>query len=102
MSETYEQMKARIHPERYTVERFEHGVVKMSRGLAHAAEHWEEPATFATVRATDINRTIVASNVSLNSLSLAIPEGPSGRWPRGINATDEELILAIVGDESVF
>lgn len=103
MSETYEEMKARIKPELYALERRESGIAKMSRGFAGSSDYaqWEEPAVWATVRHRASGRAVV-SNIHLNSLTLAIPEGPSGRFPRGVKATDEEIILATVGDEPVF
>lgn len=103
MGETYAEMKARIQPERYEVVRHESGVAKMSRGLSGTPTfaQWEEPAVWATIRERATGRTVVSS-VYLNSLSLAIPEGPSGRFPRGVAASDEEIILATVGDEPIF
>ena len=82
-------------------ERRESGVAKMSRGMGATAETWEEPAVWATVRHIASGRAVVV-NLHLNSLTLAIPEGPSGRFPRGFKATDEEIILATVGDEPIF
>jgi hypothetical protein len=101
MSETYDEMKTRIKPEQYVVRRRESGVARMSRGLGATRVEWEEPAVWATISRAWTSTPLVR-DIHLNSLTLAIPEGPSGRWPRGVNATDEELILACVGDESVF
>lgn len=103
MSETYEEMKTRIKPEIYELERRDTGrVAKMSRGLngSEGYDSWEEPEIEATVRIRSTRRYIARAH--LNSLTLAIPEGPSGRFPRGFNATDEEVILALVGDEPIF
>ena len=97
MSETYEQMRDRIQPERYEVLRRTSGVARMSRG----DETWEEPQVWATIVRRQPRR-VIESGLCLNSLTVCLPEGPSGKFPRGIDATDEELILAIVGDESVF
>jgi hypothetical protein len=102
MSETYAEMKARIKPERYEVVRRESGVAKMTRGHGTSGyAEWEEPAIWATVRERATGRAVV-HGVHLNSLTLCIPEGPSGRFPRGVAATDEEIILATVGDEPIF
>jgi hypothetical protein len=100
--ETYEQMKARIKPERFEVVRTISGPpARMSRGLGADRTEWEEPNTWASIRERATGRVVVPS-VNLNSMSLAIPEGLSGKWPRAINATDEEIILAAIGDEPIF
>ena len=104
MDETYEQMKARLHPERYEVVRRTSGTARMTTGryIDGQPEMREEPAVWATIRHLPTGRTVVRE-MGLNSLSCAIPLGPSGKlYPRGVEATDEELILAVVGDEPIF
>jgi hypothetical protein len=96
---TYAEMRERIRPERYEVIRRVSGTAKMSKGWPMV--EWEEPHVWATIVQREPRR-VIAADLSLNSMSLCIPEGPSGRWPRGVEATDEEIILAVVGDEPIF
>jgi hypothetical protein len=76
----------------YAVHRQESGIAKMSQG----ERSWEEPQIWA--RITDPRGRTVERNICLNSLTCCIPGGPV----RGVDATDEQLLEAVLGDESVF
>lgn len=66
------------------------GVARMSRG----DRKWDEPRQSASIYADGR----LVERVSLNSLLCALPEG----GVRGVDATDDQLVRAILGDEHVF
>jgi len=76
----------------FTVTRRESGVAKMSQG----EKSWEEPEVWATIK-NPKGRT-VERDIHLNSMLCCLPGGSV----RGIEATDEQLLEAVLGDESVF
>lgn len=77
----------------YTVHRRESGVAKMAQG----ERSWEEPQIWA--RITDPKgRAVVGRELCLNSMLCCIPGG----HVRGVDATNEQLLEAVLGDESVF
>jgi hypothetical protein len=97
---TYEQMRERIRPEQYEVVRRVSGTAKMVTGLRGTPTYreWEEPSTWATIFQRDPKR-VVATSIGLNAMYLCLPDGHS---KQAMTATDEEIILAVVGDESIF
>lgn len=83
----------RVRASRFEVTRRTSGVVvKMSRGN----ERWEEPRQFADIRDTESGRLV--ASVGLNSSTMCLPEGGI----RGVDATDEQIIRAVMGDEDIF
>ena len=99
MDETYEQMRERIAPERYELARWIGGTLSTTdKGVDGELETRSEPLVFVTVR-DRASGNAVASGVALNTLFCDIPEGPSGLFPRGMDATDEEIILALIEDQ---
>ena len=82
--------RKQIDMNRYTVERRTNGVAHMWS----TAGEYDEPRVFATIRLD--GRTVWSE--SLNATMICLPD----RSVRAIEATDAELILGIIGDESVF
>jgi hypothetical protein len=100
MEETYEEAKGRVHPELYEVARWVGGSYSETvTGPVGEMVTVSEPLVFATVRERADGRP-VASGIALNTLVCRVPEGPSGLHPRGMDATDEEIILALADTES--
>jgi hypothetical protein len=76
----------------YSVKRVVRGTVTITDGWGNRAR--EEPATTAEIYE---NGRFVTS-VSLNALTLCLPGG--GVY--GLDATDDQIIRAILGDEDIF
>jgi len=81
-----------VNVSRFTVERKTRGIAHMSRGLN---DRWDEPAVYAVIRERSTGR--VEAGVSLNSTTMCLPEG----HPRGVDATDDQIIRAVMGDEHI-
>lgn len=77
---------------KYTVKRCTSGTVTMSGGLGHGSH--EEPAVTAFLY---VNGQLITS-VPLNCTTMCLPEGGI----RGTDATDEQIIRAVLGDENIF
>jgi len=78
---------------RFIVERKTAGTARMSRGFGQ--DCWEEPAVTAIIRERPTGA--VRARVSLNSTTMCLPEG----HPRGVDATDDQIIRAVMGDEHI-
>jgi len=78
---------------RFTVERRTAGIAHMSRGLG---DRWDEPSVTAVIR--ERSSGAVRACVSLNSTTMCLSEG----HPRGVDATDDQIIRAVMGDEHIF
>jgi hypothetical protein len=69
----------------------------MSTGLGSSRREWEEPAVFARViRKSD--GVPVSDSIPLNCTLFCLPGGNV----QGIDATDEQIIEAVVGDEHIY
>ena len=102
MEETYEAAVGRVRPERYEIARWGGGSYsETAPGPAGEPVTRTEPLVFVTVRECADGRP-VASGVALNTLVCRIPRGPSGLRPRGMDATDEEIVLALADTENPF
>lgn len=92
-------MRTKIKPEQYRVERRVSGTARMSTGLGPTFREWNEPSTWAYI----YRGTRLVERLSLNALSLCLPNLPSGKPSiDGMKATDEQIILAVIGDESIY
>jgi len=79
---------------RFTVERRTAGIAHMSRGY-DPQDRWDEPAVYAVIRERSTGR--VEAGVSLNSATMCLPGGGI----RGVDATDDQIIRAVMGDEHI-
>jgi hypothetical protein len=76
----------------YTVKRVSFGTVTITNGWGENAR--EEPATRAHIYAD--GRCV--TSVSLNALTICLPGGSV----YGMDATDEQIIAGVLGDEDIF
>lgn len=84
-----------VNVQRFQVERRTAGIARMSTGTRGPVR--EEPAVSAVIRDATTGR--VAARVPLlNAATMCLPEGPI----RGLDATDEQIIRAVMGDENIF
>ena len=87
-----ERSNVQVITERYEVRRRNIGPVTMSKGLS--AEYQEEGVIASIWR----EGRFIAGPINLNCTTMCLP----GHHVRGIEATDEEVIQAVIGDEHIY